>query len=150
MVDSWKRGPPRIRLASARLGSAQLSLVSILLLISITYINPPPLRRTGTPPQRRHSTLPGVIPSRVVVGLMGGLYVVLVLLVGLVQLPAALAQTLAPTPAWSPGAYPRVDFTFAYISSATGYGPESTPIILANPLPNLTNVMFAQVCAWVD
>ena len=85
------------------------------------------------------------MPSAVAVGLFGGLHIVLILLAGLVQLPVSLAQTLAPTPAWSPGLYPRVEFAFAYISSAAGYGLETNSITLANPLPSLTNVFFAQV-----
>lgn len=101
---------------------------------------------TGRPAPRRRGAWPGATPSVMAAGVLGGLHVLLVLLAGLVQLPTALAQTLAPTTMWFQGAYPRVDFQFAWISAGTGYGTETNSITLAPaPTPQTTNVWFSQV-----
>lgn len=76
------------------------------------------------------------------VGAMGELHLLLFLVVGLWQLPGAMAQTptqtptRAPTQQWLPlGTYPRVPFGDALIANATAppfpYTPEKSSILTA-------------------
>lgn len=56
------------------------------------------------------------------------------------------APTLAPTRQWLPvGSFPMVDFEQVLISSTNNYGPETSPVVLAVPQPNITDPYFSQV-----